>query len=174
MEQSHSPSDVLSGLRENPSALMSARLAVKWSPPLPHPRWTLMLERSGLQLTAGGGLEESSGQRGGRSGFFLGHLKGRRGVEVRRRRCWLDTRTLQSERRGSPVAPLTWWLDCSCRWCEGHGDSQRFCRAHMRRDFSGASSLNYERWKKFPSLKLFIHPWFLRKRRRDAIPCTLK
>lgn len=29
MEQSHSASDVLSGLRENPSALMSAQLSMK-------------------------------------------------------------------------------------------------------------------------------------------------
>lgn len=31
MEQSHSASDVLSGLRENPSALMSAQLSMKYS-----------------------------------------------------------------------------------------------------------------------------------------------
>lgn len=109
MEQSHSPSDVLSGLRENPSALMSARLAVKWSPPSHAPapafggRWCWRGVDSSWQP---GGWEWSSGQRGGRSGFFQGHLKGRRGAEVRRRRCWLDTRTLQRERRGSRVAPL--------------------------------------------------------------------
>lgn len=75
MEQSHSPSDVLSGLRENPSALMSARLAVKWSPPLPHPRWTLMLERSGLQLTAGGGVRGEQRPAGREVGFLSGPLE---------------------------------------------------------------------------------------------------
>lgn len=78
MEQSHSPSDVLSGLRENPSALMSARLSVKWSPASPAlgGRWCWRGVDSSWQP---GGWEESSGHRGGRSGFFLGHLKGRRG-----------------------------------------------------------------------------------------------
>lgn len=84
MEQSHSPSDVLSGLRENPSALMSARLSVKWTPPLPrpplltpaHPQWTVMLERSGLQLTARGGERRAAASgTGGRFLFFLWPLE---------------------------------------------------------------------------------------------------
>lgn len=79
MEQSHSPSDVLSGLRENPSALMSARLSVKWRAPPPPPpsvdgdvgeEWTPADSPGGERRAAAGGA-------GGR--LFLGRLKGQRG-----------------------------------------------------------------------------------------------
>lgn len=53
MEQSHSMSDVLSGLRENPSALMSAQLSMEYSDW--YALWMVMLERSGLKLTVSGG-----------------------------------------------------------------------------------------------------------------------
>lgn len=73
MEQSHSPSDVLSGLRENPSALMSARLSVKWRAPPPPPppptvdgdvgeEWTPADSPGGERRAAAGG--------GGGSTFF--------------------------------------------------------------------------------------------------------
>lgn len=81
MEQSHSPSDVLSGLRENPSALMSARLAVKWSPAPPPSVDSDVGEEWTPAEQPWGGWEESSGQRGGRLGFFLCCLKGRKGEE---------------------------------------------------------------------------------------------
>lgn len=83
MEQSHSPSDVLSGLRENPSALMSARLSVKWRapPPPPPPPQPSVDGDVGEEWTPadcpGGERRAAAGGAGGR--VFLGRLKGQRG-----------------------------------------------------------------------------------------------
>lgn len=59
MEQSHSASDVLSGLRKNPSALLSAGLSMEYSEW--QALWMVTLVKIGPQLSGRGvgGVEES-------------------------------------------------------------------------------------------------------------------